>query len=462
MRRAILQIGTEKTGTTTLQAFLARNRDLLAARGVLYPRFPGEMNHTGLAAYAMEADRADALRDALGLRGPAGVEAFRRRFEAAAAAELGDAGTVVFCNEHCHSRLKTEAEVARLRALLAPHFDRIEVAVYLRRQDQVALSLYSTRLKSGGTGTDILPRCDPRDPYFNYDVLLRLWEGVFGRDHLHPRLFERSELVGGDVVRDFLAAWDLGSPGEYRPVANLNESIRPEAQDFLRRVNAHLAPVGDLPVEVVQGPLAAALAQLMPGRGARPARAEAEAFQARYREANEAVRRRHFPHRAALFDEGFAAYPEDADRLAFDADAVARVAAALHRAAVRETRRLEAEIAIRDARLHWERGEADATLAALRRAVGWLPDHAESHRALGEYLHRLGRSAEAVPAARRALELRPDRADFWHFLGVALRAAGDAVGAGAAQERALALDPGHSGAARALAALRPDPAIAAE
>ena len=36
-RRAILQIGTEKTGTTTLQHFLAANRGPLARRGFLYP-----------------------------------------------------------------------------------------------------------------------------------------------------------------------------------------------------------------------------------------------------------------------------------------------------------------------------------------------------------------------------------------------------------------------------------------
>ena len=267
-RRCILQIGIEKTGTTTLQTFLARNGDRLARRGIRYPRFPGDKNHTGLAAYAMDDARADAIRGAFGVHGAEAVPAFRERIETQAELELGAEETVVFCNEHCHSRLKSRQEVQRLADLLTPHFDRIDLCVYLRRQDQVALSLYSTRLKSGCTSADILPRTGPDDPYFNYDLSLGLWEEVFGRAHLHVRLFDRSELVEGDVVADFLAAWGLGTPAEYRPIGKMNESIRPEAQDYLRRVNAYLEPLPGLPLEAVLGPLSAELARCFPGDGA--------------------------------------------------------------------------------------------------------------------------------------------------------------------------------------------------
>ena len=34
---------------------------------------------------------------------------------------------------------------------------------------------------------------------------------------MHVRLFDRAELVGGDVVRDFVAAWDLAGPVRLRP-----------------------------------------------------------------------------------------------------------------------------------------------------------------------------------------------------------------------------------------------------
>ncbi len=453
-RRCILQIGTEKTGTTTLQGFLARNRERLQARGFRYPSFPGRLNHTGLAAYAMDDARRDPLRGAFGVHSDSALTEFRTRFERQAEAELAGPGITVFCSEHCHSRLTSPAEVRRLARLLGPHFDRIDVSIYLRRQDQVAVSLYSTRLKSGGTGTDILPRTDARDPYFNYDLSLAMWEEVFGLPHVHVRLFDRAALVAGDVVSDFLAAWGLGAPTDYLPVGNSNESINAEAQDFLRRVNASLEILPGLPREAVQGPLADRLARHFAGRGPRPARSEVEAFYARYRDANEAVRRRHFPARATLFDEGFDAYPETADRVAFGAAEMARIAARLHSVQTREIRRLEAEIRIRDGRLAWERGEHEAALGFFRRAVAHLPDHAEASRTLAEFLYRLERSGEAAGHARRATELRPDNHEYWHFLGVTLRAAGDLDGAIAAQERALQIAPDHDPSRQTLEAIR--------
>jgi tetratricopeptide (TPR) repeat protein len=453
-RHAILQIGTEKTGTTTLQTFLSRNRDLLAERGIRYPRFPGDVNQTGLAAYAMDDARDDPLRHPFGVHRAQAVPSFRARFEKRAAAELGQPGTVVFCNEHCHSRLTTREEIARLRDLLALHFDRIDVSVYLRRQDQLALSLYSTRLKSGATDTDILPRVTADSALFNYDRALTLWEEVFGRDRVHVRLFDRRELVGGDIVADFLAAWDLGEPKAYRRVGKMNEGIGAEAQAFLRHANAHLDAVPGLPVSVMRGRLADQLARHFPGNGARPARRAAVAFYDLFRESNAEVCRRHFPDRDTLFDEDFAAYPETADPLDADPSVVARVAARLHAVQTHEVCRLECEVRIRDARLAWEQGEGEAALAAVRAATALLPAYPAAQRALGEYLLRLGRPGEAAIAAMRATELKPDSGEYWHFLGIVERRNGDLAAAAAAQERALELAPDHGPSARELSAIR--------
>lgn len=454
VRRCILQIGTEKTGTTTLQAFLAGNRDRLAKRGIRYPRFPGNKNHTGLAAYAMDDGRTDAIRGAFGVHDEGAVADFRTRIQMLAGAELGTEGTVVFCNEHCHSRLKASREVQRLADLLGPHFDRIDVAVYLRRQDQVAVSLYSTRLKSGGTCTDILPNAGADDLYFNYDASLALWEEVFGRANVHVRLFERSELVSGDVVADFLAAWGLGSPGEYRPVGKRNESISAEAQDYLRRMNAYVQAIPGLPLDTVLGPLSSALAQNFPGRGARPSRAEAETFYERFRASNEALRKRHFPARETLFDEDFDGYPDVAETSTFGPDELALIAARLHTLRTRDVLRLEAEIQIRDARLVWEQGDRPAAIALLRRAAEHLPGYPDSKRSLAEHLFRDGQFEEAVAPAKRAADLAPERQDYWHFLGMILRHTGDLEGAAAAQEKSLGIDPDHEPSRNALARIR--------
>ena len=450
-RRAILQIGTEKTGTTTLQHCLSTNRAALKANGFLYPDFCGRINHTGLAAYAMAPSRRDGIRAVFGCRSEADVEPMRARLRAAAAEQLSSDETVIFCSEHCHSRLVRPAEVETLHALLAPFFGDIRVAVYIRRQDRLALSLYSTKLKSGGNDRSILPPSGPDDPYFNYDRSIGLWEAVFGRDNVRVRLFDRRELIGGDVVADFITTWGLTGSVPYKTVRDQNESIRPLAQEFLRRVNPRLEPIEGLPIEDVRGPLAASLSRLLPGRGARPPRAEAEAFLDRYRDSNEALRLRHFPDRPTLFDADFSEYPEVADPREFSIDDLATVAAMLHTAATREARRLEAEIAIRDARTHWFRDESAAAERAIARALTWTPGYPEAYRTLAEHLLRQGRLDEALAAAERAAERRPDAHEYWHFLGILRRRTGDSAGAAEAQRRALELAPDQVGARTELA-----------
>ena len=216
-------------------------------------------------------------------------------------------------------------------------------------------------------------------------------------------------------------------------------------------MNPRLEPIGGLPIDEVRGPLAARLAKLLPGRGARPSRGEAEAFYAMYRPSNEALRQRHLPGRARLFDEDFSAYPDVADPMDFAIGDLAGVAAMLQTAATREARRLEAEIAIRDARLHWLRQEPAAAELAIGRALAWSPDHPDAYRALAENLLRQGRLDEALAAAGRAVEHRPESHEFWHFLGILRRRTGDFDGAAEAQRQALARAPDHAGAQAELA-----------
>src|ERR1043165_5358722 len=78
--RAFLHIGVEKTGTTTIQAFMAKNRQALTKKGVLYPRAPGNENHVGLTIYA--ADNPQHLFDLLpfaNLKPDADLDAFREQ-----------------------------------------------------------------------------------------------------------------------------------------------------------------------------------------------------------------------------------------------------------------------------------------------------------------------------------------------------------------------------------------------
>src|SRR5207248_697515 len=151
LERVVLHIGLAKTGTKTLQAAMTLNRDLLRRHGFVFPVLPGK-RHAGLALYAAQEKANPGLRARLGVAERDGLLAFLDAFPSGLAAAVAgpDIHTAILSNEYCSTGLSTIEEIARLHRLLSSLAREIRVIVYLRRQDQLATSLYSARMKNGG------------------------------------------------------------------------------------------------------------------------------------------------------------------------------------------------------------------------------------------------------------------------------------------------------------------------
>lgn len=334
MKKIILHIGTEKTGTTSIQRALAHERDNLAARGILFPHLFGSENHMEIAVYAMDSEINDELRQIELAKADCGLDEYRTRLTAQLQSEIaaGDFDTLLLSNEHCHSRLHRPGSLERLKAFLDPISPDIEIVVYLRRQDKLAVSAHSTRVKLGGQG-DMLPVIKEGGyrPYFDYDGLLRRYENVFGRDAITVRLFEPDLLVGRDVVTDFFHITDLGIP--VPSLAKANKSLSAKQSLFLERFNEIFPLFVDGKISQARGPIFRVVSNLLQGPPVRPVRARAEAFYGNFHNSNQAVKQRYFPDldRETLFDEGFVGYPETEDEISLTTDDMFEVVTALWR-----------------------------------------------------------------------------------------------------------------------------------
>src|ERR1051325_5410046 len=152
LERLCLHIGVAKTGTKTLQLAMALNGDLLRQHGFVYPALPGH-HHIGLALYAANESTSARLRARIGLADGDRMAEFVGEFPSrlAAAVTSADIHTAILSNEHCSSELSTVEAISRLHALLSPLAREIRVIVYLRRQDDLAISLYSASVQAGPT-----------------------------------------------------------------------------------------------------------------------------------------------------------------------------------------------------------------------------------------------------------------------------------------------------------------------
>ncbi|MGG7566661.1 hypothetical protein ACQ5SO_10950 [Rhodovulum sp. DZ06] len=459
--RCLIHIGAPKTGTTSLQDVLAANRRVLRARGILYPACFGGRSHVRLAA-ALHPGPSPQLSAALEATGTADRAALWDVLRAAYAQELRAAlaeaaaegrpppDTLALSSEFFWSLPDGPPMLEALRNFAAEQAGRLEVFAWIRRQDEFAVSIASTRARDGKADAEapVFP-ANPRRA-FRYARVMKEAKAAFGRDAITLRIFARGELVGGDIVEDAFAAMGLGATDGLARPPRRNRALRPEMQSWLARL-AEIAPdrYGRGAGERID---IGRLAERHAGGGARPARAAAARFMAMFEKANEALRAEWLPERETLFPPP-PRWPREADP---PADAAALMAVT-HDALCWK----EAEIAGLAARLALAEGREEEAWPAFARAAALWPAAPGLARAWAEAL--LGARAAPTDSCRAAAaaleeaarEATEDGALRLRLLrGRLLLRAGDAEAALAAADALEAERPGHDGVRRLAAAAR--------
>lgn len=398
---AFIHIGTEKTGTTTIQDFLYRNASALEAAGHAVLSSMGGRNHTRLAAYAMGDERAaNSLHLRYRIDGPEARAKFDAAVEAdlaKAAAAAASARSLLASSEHLQSRLRTTDELEKLKALFARHVKTCKIIVYLRRQDEMAVSLYSTRLKTGNTARATIFPAQRRAPMiYDYAALLDRLVAVFGEANVIVRLFDRGQLKDGDLVADYADAVGLDPALTLEWPDARNPSLSDLGIRFLESFNQHVPDRVDGQLNKERRNLVPIMEEHFAGRSTLATRAEAEAFYDRFREGNAAIRARFFPDlgRETLFSEDFSAYPETVDASEYGFDDAVAVSAKLWAGASRELLRTQAENQFLRGQLLMTRSDFDGASTHFQRAVDTLNTAPE------RYVHALETSRLRAGAAK--------------------------------------------------------------
>lgn len=332
-RKLTLHIGIPKTGSTALQAWFRLNRAQLMSQGVCYPVSPGLANHVLLPAAVDASSPWIATmhpNEFGGLAPEVRISNFRKEWLSEMTSLPEHITQVVISTEYCAIMLTDVGSIQRLTDLLRPHFDDITIVVYLRRQDLHVASVFSERLRLGETDDPRLPDPDLESiPLYDYASLLDRWASVFGERAIRPRIYERQELVGGDVIEDFLACAGIARPKDAVDAPEQNQSLSREGQEFLLRAARRMREQRgeDFMGGLIWRTIAVECTEAMPGQGWRAPRAEAEKYLAHFAAINEQVRARFFPERERLFSAEFseARQADKGPRADADLDAALRV-----------------------------------------------------------------------------------------------------------------------------------------
>ena len=233
----LVHIGSNKTGSSSIQALLARHKRLLVRAGILYPLVGRKYavtyrRHLGLS-FAADPGGEYAQRIADRFGEPHSALTHRRHdFEAALAVEIAgcDARLAIFSDEGLF-KYANPALAAGCIDLLASHFDSIEVMAYVRAPDRYCESTYVQAVKTGATLS-----LDEYVGHFiatqrGYAATLDVWADVVGPGNVRVVPFPET----GDVVADFLSRVGMDASRTVSP--RVNSSPDWTASEALRLIN---------------------------------------------------------------------------------------------------------------------------------------------------------------------------------------------------------------------------------
>lgn len=410
-RDCILHLGVMKTGTTSIQHAFNVRRDTLLAHGVCYPRSPGAQAH-----YLFPASLAPTFANHpgltplwLGMDPLLCMDNFWAAFGAEMAALPDTVHQIIISSETFSTLLQTPDQVAAVAARLAPWCTRVRVIVYIRRQDQFRASLYSQLLREGLAVHPELPIDRPAADY--YLPMLTRWASVFGQSAITPRIYDRAELVGGDVVTDFATLCGIDPAMLAGVEAERNVSITETAQavlcaaahQFSNQTGARPSPAVKSwrhTVEIID--------DLAPGRGWRPTQADARAYMLKLADNNEAVRAQWFPARAHLFSDNFDDLPQHLTPPT--ADAISALAVAALVSACSGSVRLDAAHAMAQYRAYNKLNDTRGMRTCLQRILAEQPDFFDANLEMARFYLARGKFAVARVYGAALRRIDPDNA----------------------------------------------------
>ena len=240
MRRLVIHIGSEKTGTTSIQNFMSANRKILESQGIIYP----EIGFSKTAHFSLVAPFHPLDNNGKGLEF-APEESYDPKEEWSNIKCLFDSHesvTVVVSAEHFSSRLK-EKGISALKETVDWACPDVEVLIvyYVRRQDKYFQSWYSTHIKAGGT----LPLKKAYNMrlgqhwFYDYYHIACAWESEFGENSVKVIPFEKEQLEGG-LINNFCSIFGVFPDERFDfKVKDSNESWSFKFLQFARLVNVH-------------------------------------------------------------------------------------------------------------------------------------------------------------------------------------------------------------------------------
>lgn len=312
--KCYLHIGTQKTGSTTLQQFLSINRAMLAQQGYFVPQSSGQTKDWLLMVACYDPDRRTNATHNLGIHTERQLEIFRACTLRSLKQECNKTNLpyLILSSEDFHGSLTSVTELNRLKnSLTYIGCNNIQVIVYLRDPAELANSKYCGMIAGGATEKNPPPPEDYKQ-HCDHRQTLERWSDIFGNENILARIHEKTSLVNASIIDDFVQCIGASlTPGMILP-SNINTVLSHNALELIRRVNEKL-PETSMYQTFLRAALTSHIKSHITGPNYVMPEEYFRAYDAAYADSNEWTRKHWFPERDQLFSREHRPLPSICD-----------------------------------------------------------------------------------------------------------------------------------------------------
>lgn len=243
MKTLYLHIGMPKTGTSSIQKFLLKNRKVLGQHGYCFPTLPYQYPFTFQnrnayfmigKQYSADGSRDQALEKEYLKEGMATICNYFETYD-----------NVILSEETLWRAFRTHSYLfPYLKKHANNHGYQIRIIVYLRRQDDYQISLWKQNVKHPKTAQTLpfdqrLEQILTSEPFtLQYASTLDEIADIFGKENLIVRRFVPSDWKNGSIIDDFLDCIGLSHTDEYKELPkDINPSLSENMAQIKRIIN---------------------------------------------------------------------------------------------------------------------------------------------------------------------------------------------------------------------------------
>ena len=233
--RLILHIGASKAGSSAIQGFLKDNSQTLAKAGVIVPSDKLDLTSeiTGEQIWFLEQAISKDIKEGTDI-------VTRRMLRLLEESTQEDKPlTIIVSAENMSNSQGHQWLFAKLRDKF-----EIKVLIYIRRQDDFLMSSWQQWYLK--TSPDfwawLVENVGTKGNWFDN---LEVWRDIYGVENMDVRIFERSKLIGQDLITDFCQAIDVKTEGLLLDVGTRNPSHSVAVQEIAHAANNLFTDIHD-------------------------------------------------------------------------------------------------------------------------------------------------------------------------------------------------------------------------